>query len=139
MSRSSQNQNQRSLPPMELRRSESDRGEFRKSDGNCHPFRQSEDELYAVSARLFKSALEDKKHGMSRDEAAFVLDVSRSLIDKWCAEDVKASPSDVQLLGLGMAFYLAYRSAHDGHFDVTSHVLKRLSGAFADAALAMGA
>lgn len=135
----SRDQHQRSLPPMELRGSESNSPALRKSESHSPAVGSSEEDAgYALGARLFVAALNHPKYGLSRDEVAFVVGVSRSLVDKWCDESFKSCPSQVQLLRLPVTFQLALRDAMDDHFGHRREALKRLVDVVGDVALAMG-
>jgi hypothetical protein len=76
---------------------------------------------------------------MTRDEVAYVLGVSRNLVDKWCNPSEHSCPSQLQLLRLPVSFQLAYRDALDDHFGHRRDAVRRFAESLGDVLLAVRA
>jgi len=104
--------------------------EIRTSDPRNAAVRKSESDLdtfYETAAKLLTQAFNHPRHGITRDEVAHLLGVSRNLVDRWCNPAEHSCPSQVQLLRLPVSFQLAYRSALDQHFGHRGEAFKRLA------------
>lgn len=100
--------------------------EVRRSDAVETPVRKSDltrDAGERVAAEMFSQAL--KASGINRDEAAALMGVSRSLVDKFC-EATGKSPSLIQVVLLGPAFHIELIKELDKHFGLGRALLARV-------------
>lgn len=81
----------------------------------------------ALAADVFTRALEAA--AITRDEAAFLMGVTRSMVDQMCAPTVAKAPSLIQVLLLGPAFHLALIHELDKHFGLGRAALARVQQA----------
>jgi hypothetical protein len=79
----------------------------------------------ALAATIFSNALESAR--ITRDEAAYLFGVSRSLVDKMTTGE--KAPSLVQLLMLPPQFHLALIRELDAHFGLGRSVLAQVQQA----------
>jgi hypothetical protein len=122
--KSSRSQSQLKLPPMEVRKTDSAVSPIRHTDRDDHVVRISDRDAAArLAAQIFSEALAASK--INRDEAAALVGVSRSLIDKMC-EATGKSPSLLQIVLLGPVFHVALLRELDKHFGLGRAVLAQV-------------
>lgn len=104
--------------PDEVRKQDRAKASLRKSDNDESTVRNSDrdDETQRLAAELFDEALNDPRCALTSDEVAFLLGVSRSLVDKWREPSAPNCPSFIQLLRLPLKFQLALNRALDRRF-----------------------
>lgn len=109
----------------EVRRPDPLKAAVRNSDHAEDPVRKSDREAAErLAAELFARALEAAH--IERDEAAFLMGVTRSMVDKMCAPTEAKAPSLVQLVLLGPAFHVALIQQLDHHFGLGRALLARV-------------
>ena len=101
MSSKSRVDSQRTLGPMELRKSEPSGDLFRNSEHDPDGFRKSEQ----FAAELLHEAL--KVAGLDNKDIAYLCGVSQSLVEKWRSTEARGCPSYAQLLCLPASFHIA--------------------------------
>ena len=125
----SQQQSQRSLPPMEVRNSNHGESSVRNTNHGAESVSETNQTgrqaAEILAAAIFSAALDAA--GITRDEAAFLMGrVTRSMVDQMCSKTVPKAPSLIQLLMLPPSFHIALIQELDTHFGLGRAVLARV-------------
>lgn len=121
----SRSQSQLNLPPTEVLRSDHDAAPVRKPDHADQAVRNTDREAAeALASTIFSNALQAA--GIEHGEAAYLLGVSASMVDKMCSPNERQAPSFVQLLLLPPSFHLALIKELDKHFGLGRALLARV-------------
>ena len=119
----SRSDSQLNLPPTHLQNL-SGEPESRKKVAAC-----------AEAAAIFSEAI--AAAGFSQKEIALHLEVSESLVSRWCSPNYSEAPTVTQLFQLPPRFHLQWHRAMNRHFGFGRAALARLLEAVGDVALAV--
>lgn len=139
----SRHQDQRSLPPMEVRRSEQDPSLLRNQEHSSESFLESEqpdgvlsskEQWIADSSLFYDRCL--RKAGIERKAIADLFGfTSVSVVDKWCNPNDRSCPSSWQLFAHPVSYHIAVRELQMEQVEFRRALAQRLL----DVALALGA